>query len=601
MPFINADRIKETTTTTGTGNIALAGAVLGFRAFYPTLSVGDTFKYFIVSTSGTEWESGLGTLTASSTLARTTVQSSSNVNPLTAVNFSAGLKEVGIGPTAGGETPWNPVTNTLDISVNALNDVAITSPTVNQVLKYSGTEWTNQADAVNVGTVTSVSGAGTVSGLTLTGTVTSSGSLTFGGAISTLNQSTTGNAATVTTNANLTGHVTSVGNAAVLGSFTSAQLAGALTDETGTGANVFATSPTLVTPLTNSLSAIPIVSGLTASVTAATGASGIITYTASNTFTVGRTVSVTGLTTASGTTLNIAGMTIATASSTQFTVVNATVGVSSGTGTATAGGNTIATSASNAVTAGPGGNYIVTAGSGVGVGKGGDIILQPGAQGSSGGDGITRIYRPDGTTGLKLIARSGTNVSGLFSRAFGEDVASGSGDLAVASANGYFYLTGYTVLRFTNSDLLATGLGGFSSPNADIYVDKPNGVLRILRTSDTTGGSLSFPSTTEAIAANTNNLALTASAFQRLNCTLASSLTGIAPPSGGAHVDGRMIRVYNVGTANLTLTHNSGLSTAANRFWNSTAADIILATNDYAELIYDSTSNGSGASGWRAS
>ena len=58
----------------------------------------------------------------------------------------------------------------------------------------------------------------------------------------------TGNASTVTTNANLTGHITSTGNATVLGSFTSAQLLAALTDETGTGANVFATSPTLVTP-----------------------------------------------------------------------------------------------------------------------------------------------------------------------------------------------------------------------------------------------------------------------------------------------------------------------------------------------------------------
>ena len=55
-------------------------------------------------------------------------------------------------------------------------------------------------------------------------------------------------AGSVTTNANLTGVVTSVGNATSLGSFTSAQLAGALTDETGTGASVFATSPTLVTP-----------------------------------------------------------------------------------------------------------------------------------------------------------------------------------------------------------------------------------------------------------------------------------------------------------------------------------------------------------------
>jgi hypothetical protein len=55
-------------------------------------------------------------------------------------------------------------------------------------------------------------------------------------------------AGNVTTNANLTGHVTSVGNAAVLGSFTSAQLATALTDETGSGAAVFATNPILVTP-----------------------------------------------------------------------------------------------------------------------------------------------------------------------------------------------------------------------------------------------------------------------------------------------------------------------------------------------------------------
>ena len=55
-------------------------------------------------------------------------------------------------------------------------------------------------------------------------------------------------AGNVTTNANLTGHVTSVGNAAVLGSFTSLQLKTALTNETGSGAAVFGTSPTLVTP-----------------------------------------------------------------------------------------------------------------------------------------------------------------------------------------------------------------------------------------------------------------------------------------------------------------------------------------------------------------
>ena len=76
-----------------------------------------------------------------------------------------------------------------------------------------------------------------------------------------------GNAATVVTNANLTGHITSVGNAAVLGSFTSAQLGAALTDETGTGVNVFATSPTLVTPILGSASA----TALTFSSTAVSG------------------------------------------------------------------------------------------------------------------------------------------------------------------------------------------------------------------------------------------------------------------------------------------------------------------------------------------
>jgi hypothetical protein len=81
---------------------------------------------------------------------------------------------------------------------------------------------------------------------TLTG-LTSITSTSFVGSL-------TGNADTVTTNANLTGHITSVGNAAVLGSFTSAELLAAVTDETGTGAAVFGTSPTLASPIISSIS-----------------------------------------------------------------------------------------------------------------------------------------------------------------------------------------------------------------------------------------------------------------------------------------------------------------------------------------------------------
>jgi hypothetical protein len=78
-------------------------------------------------------------------------------------------------------------------------------------------------------------------------------------------------AGNVTTNANLTGAVTSSGNATSLGSFTSAQLATALTDETGSGANVFATSPTLVTPALGTPSAIVLTNATSVPVNQATG------------------------------------------------------------------------------------------------------------------------------------------------------------------------------------------------------------------------------------------------------------------------------------------------------------------------------------------
>jgi len=91
---------------------------------------------------------------------------------------------------------------------------------------------------------------GVFSSLTRTATLLDgSGNTSFPGTVSapTFSGALTGTASNVTTNANLTGHVTSVGNAAVLGSFTSANLSAALTDETGTGSAVFATNPTFST------------------------------------------------------------------------------------------------------------------------------------------------------------------------------------------------------------------------------------------------------------------------------------------------------------------------------------------------------------------
>lgn len=92
---IFADRVKETTTTTGTGDFTLAGAVTGYRTFNAAQSTNNWFDYCIESVNAAgvptgEWEVGQGYLSASTTLVRSRVYASSNANAL--VNFSAGTK-----------------------------------------------------------------------------------------------------------------------------------------------------------------------------------------------------------------------------------------------------------------------------------------------------------------------------------------------------------------------------------------------------------------------------------------------------------------------------------------------------------------------------
>lgn len=92
MAFLVKDRVKETSTTTGTGTVTLAGASSGFQSF-SAIGNGNSTYYCIAAQSGTEWEVGIGTYTSSgTTLSRDTVLSSSNSGSL--VNFSAGTKDV---------------------------------------------------------------------------------------------------------------------------------------------------------------------------------------------------------------------------------------------------------------------------------------------------------------------------------------------------------------------------------------------------------------------------------------------------------------------------------------------------------------------------
>lgn len=92
MPLALKDRVRETSSTTGTGTLTLAGAVAGFQSF-SVIGNANTTYYAIVDSSANTWEVGLGTYTASgTTLSRDTVLESSAGGGL--VSFGAGAKDV---------------------------------------------------------------------------------------------------------------------------------------------------------------------------------------------------------------------------------------------------------------------------------------------------------------------------------------------------------------------------------------------------------------------------------------------------------------------------------------------------------------------------
>lgn len=115
MAFVLADRVKETTTTAGTGAVTLLGASTGYQSF-AVIGDANTTYYTIASQSGSEWEVGIGTYTSSgTTLARTTVLSNSSATQPSALSFSAGTKDVFVSYPAEYSVTNNPPTqNILD-------------------------------------------------------------------------------------------------------------------------------------------------------------------------------------------------------------------------------------------------------------------------------------------------------------------------------------------------------------------------------------------------------------------------------------------------------------------------------------------------------
>ena len=94
MAFVLNDRVKQTSTSTGTGTINLTGTETGFETFVTGIGNGNSCFYAIANDGTSEFEVGIGTVTdaATDTLSRTTVISSSNSDNL--VDFTAGTKTV---------------------------------------------------------------------------------------------------------------------------------------------------------------------------------------------------------------------------------------------------------------------------------------------------------------------------------------------------------------------------------------------------------------------------------------------------------------------------------------------------------------------------
>ena len=199
---------------------------------------------------------------------------------------------------------------------------------------------------------------------------------------------------------------------------------------------------------------------------------------------------------------------------------------------------------------------------------------------------------------------------------------------ALSGKIGLYVADGTSISTFGNGTVAASFTGG----NVGIRTSTPSGTLHVETGSATrigaivrgftsqtanllelqdsagnyvgamnAGGSLSFEVNSPNISGTVSNLVTSGSYFVRLNCTWSgSALTGVAPITGGSHVNGKLMRLYNGGSQPMKLT-NMATSTATNRFYCYNSGDLWLSVGDYYECIYDTIAfNGTSSGGaWR--
>ncbi len=259
-----------------------------------------------------------------------------------------------------------------------------------------------------------------------------------------------------------------------------------------------------------------------------------------------------------------------------------------------------------------GGSFSFTTGDGArltsGNGNSGDFIVQIGELVGSGTRGAFQFRSGVSNTSEWQWYKDFTDTSNYSRIAFGK--RSGSDFYVVAEklgtgVAGQVYIqnnSGGGMFLSTNTGgswnlgWNTSGILGLSASNATIDVGFKRVAPRVVEINDNTasnGGSLrSIPDSPTQITADQNNYQAGSgrSMFYRLSTDASRNVTGLNP-AGGTNQNGEVHYIINVGSNNIVLVNESASSTAGNRFTNSTGADITLAANEAALLIYDNTSS----------
>ena len=153
MALVLQDRVKETSSTSGTGTITLTGAYTGYRTFDSCVTSGSTVYYTIHNTTSPndgEWEVGVGTFTSPASLSRDTVLSSSAGGTTKTAFTSASTLEVFITQPSEQALYTNQATGLVEVSGNGTNTIAFTNINASNVVMVSGTITTNASNATDI-------------------------------------------------------------------------------------------------------------------------------------------------------------------------------------------------------------------------------------------------------------------------------------------------------------------------------------------------------------------------------------------------------------------------------------------------------------------